>query len=91
VKLASGRAEWYQSSTGAQIAIYSSRTGYFIHAKTVLADFGTAQARMFVGSGNFSTDSLNDNRELGLIFSYAGCVAGVEAAITKDFNGGTRF
>jgi phosphatidylserine/phosphatidylglycerophosphate/cardiolipin synthase-like enzyme len=78
-------------AAGAQIAIFSSKTGYYIHAKTVLADYGTAQAKLFVGSENFSTDSLNDNRELGLIFSDAACMAGVEAAITADFNKGTRF
>lgn len=78
-------------SDGASIAIYSSRTGYYIHAKTVLADYGTAQAKLFVGSENFTTDSLNDNRELGLIISDAGCIAGVENAITADYNGGTKF
>jgi phosphatidylserine/phosphatidylglycerophosphate/cardiolipin synthase-like enzyme len=78
-------------AAGAQIAIFSSKTGYYIHAKTVLADYGTAQAKLFAGSENFSTDSLNDNRELGLIFSDASCMAGVEAAITADFNKGTKF
>ncbi|MGA2672967.1 MAG: phospholipase D-like domain-containing protein [Terracidiphilus sp.] len=78
-------------AAGTQIAIYSSKTGYYIHAKTVLADYGTAQAKLFVGSENFSTDSLDDNRELGLIFSDTACMAGVEAAITADFNGGTKF
>jgi phosphatidylserine/phosphatidylglycerophosphate/cardiolipin synthase-like enzyme len=78
-------------AAGAQIAIFSSKTGYYIHAKTVLADYGTAQAKLFAGSENFSTDSLNDNRELGLIFSDAACMAGVEAAITADFNKGTKF
>ena len=78
-------------AAGAQIAIFSSKTGYYIHAKTVLADYGTAQAKLFVGSENFSTDSLNDNRELGLIFSDTACMAGVEAAITADFNKGTKF
>jgi phosphatidylserine/phosphatidylglycerophosphate/cardiolipin synthase-like enzyme len=76
---------------GAKIAIFSSRTGYYIHAKTVLADYGTAQAKMFVGSENFSTDSLNDNRELGLIFSDPACLAGVETAITANYNSGTKF
>lgn len=78
-------------SAGASIATFSSETGYYIHAKTVLADYGTAQAKLFVGSENFSTDSLDDNRELGLIFSDAACMAGVEAAITADFNKGTKF
>jgi phosphatidylserine/phosphatidylglycerophosphate/cardiolipin synthase-like enzyme len=76
---------------GASIAIYSSRTGYYIHAKTVLADYGTARAKLFVGSENFSTDSLDKNRELGLILSDPACMAGVEAAITADYNNGTKF
>lgn len=77
-------------SAGASIATYSSRTGYYIHAKTFLADYGTPQAKLFVGSENVSTDSLDKNRELGLIFSDPACMAGVEAAITADFNNGTR-
>lgn len=78
-------------ATGAKIATYSSQTGRYIHAKTVLADYGSANAKLFVGSENFTTPSLEDNRELGLIFSDATCMAGVSAAITADFNGGTPF
>lgn len=78
-------------SAGAKIATYSSLNGYYIHAKTVLADYGTANAKLFVGSENFSTDSLTKNRELGLLFSDSACMTGVYTAITKDFNGGTPF
>ncbi len=78
-------------SAGAKIATYSSTTGRYIHAKTVLADYGTANAKLFAGSENFSTPSLSDNRELGLIFSDPACMAGVFAAITADFNAGTAF
>jgi len=78
-------------AAGAVIAIYSSRTGHYIHAKTVLADYGTPQARLFAGSENFSADSLGRNRELGLIVSDPGCVEGVQTAITTDYNGGTKF
>jgi phosphatidylserine/phosphatidylglycerophosphate/cardiolipin synthase-like enzyme len=78
-------------SAGAQISIYSSRTGHYIHAKTVLADYGTPQAKLFVGSENFSTYSLDKNRELGLILSDAGCMDGVHTAITTDFNNGTKY
>jgi phosphatidylserine/phosphatidylglycerophosphate/cardiolipin synthase-like enzyme len=78
-------------TAGAKIATYSSQTGRYIHAKTVLADFGTPDAKLFVGSENFTTDSLADNRELGLIFSDANCMAGVSTALTADFNGGTPF
>jgi cardiolipin synthase A/B len=57
----------------------------------VLADYGTAQAKLFLGSENFTTDSLTKNRELGLIFSDSTCMSGVEAAITADFKGGTAY
>jgi len=78
-------------NAGARIAVYTSSKGYYIHAKTVLADFGTAGAKLFVGSENFTTPSLSANRELGLIFSDAACMAAVNAAITSDFNKGTAF
>jgi len=78
-------------NAGAKIAVYTSSKGYYIHGKTVLADFGTANAKLFVGSENFTTQSLTANRELGLIFSDAACMAGVNAAITADFNKGTAF
>jgi cardiolipin synthase len=78
-------------AAGAKIAVYTSSTGYYIHAKTVLADYNAAQAKLFVGSENFSTDSLTKNRELGLIFSDPACMTGVYTAITKDFSDGTPF
>lgn len=78
-------------TAGAKIAVYTSSTGYYIHAKTVLADYGTPEAKLFVGSENFTADSLKSNRELGLIFSDAACMSGVNTAITADFKGGTAF
>ena len=76
---------------GAKIAVYSSPTGYYIHAKAIIADFGTAQAKMFIGSENVSTPSLNGNRELGLIFNDPASMTAVETAIIADYNGGTKF
>jgi cardiolipin synthase A/B len=78
---------------GAKIAVYTSTDpkAYYIHAKSVLADYGTPQAKLFLGSENFSADSLGKNRELGLIFSDAACMAGVNAALVADFQGGTPF
>jgi cardiolipin synthase len=76
---------------GAKIAVYTSSTGYYIHAKVVLADYGTANAKLFQGSENFSTASLNDNRELGLIFTDATSMTTMNADITADYNGGTKY
>jgi len=78
-------------SAGAKIAVYTSSTGYYIHAKVVLADYGTTQAKLFVGSENFSTNSLNNNRELGLIFSDPTCMTSIQSSIASDFKGGTAF
>ncbi|HEY1766356.1 MAG TPA: phospholipase D-like domain-containing protein [Terracidiphilus sp.] len=78
---------------GAKIAVYTSTkiNSYYIHAKAVLADYGTANAKLFLGSENFTATSLTRNRELGLIFSDTACMTGVNAALTKDFSGGTAF
>ena len=78
---------------GAKIAVYTSTktTAYYIHAKALLADYGKPQAKLFLGSENFSADSLGKNRELGLIFSDAACMTGVHSAITSDFTKGTAF
>jgi phosphatidylserine/phosphatidylglycerophosphate/cardiolipin synthase-like enzyme len=78
-------------SAGARIAVYTSNKGYYIHAKAVLADYGAAGAKLFVGSENLSAPSLTENRELGLIFSDAACMTGVYTAISKDFANGTPF
>ncbi len=77
-------------SDGAQVATYSSRTGYYIHAKAFLADYNTPQATLFLGSENCSAASLNSNRELGLIFSDPACMTGVYNAIMSDFNNGSQ-
>ncbi|WP_058186070.1 phospholipase D-like domain-containing protein [Terracidiphilus gabretensis] len=77
-------------SDGAKVATYSSRTGYYIHAKAFLADYNTPQATLFLGSENCTAASLNSNRELGLIFSDPACMTGVYNAIMSDFNGGTQ-
>jgi cardiolipin synthase len=39
----------------------------YIHAKMVLADYGTPSAKAYIGSENFSCVSLDDNRECGII------------------------
>jgi ABC-type dipeptide/oligopeptide/nickel transport system ATPase subunit len=69
-----------------QTTTYTSSPGFYIHAKAIVADIGTATAKVFLGSENFSDNSLNHNRELGLIVSDSGVLSGVEQAFTSDFN-----
>jgi cardiolipin synthase len=66
---------------GVHVSYYSDEDGFYIHGKVVEADYGTAAAKVFIGSENFSSTSLNRNRELGLITSNQT----VMAAIAKDF------
>jgi len=75
------------TAAGGKVTGYSSSTGFYIHAKTVIADYGTSTAKAFVGSENFSSNSLNDNRELGIITSNSGLVSGLESAFSGDFSG----
>jgi hypothetical protein len=74
-------------AAGAKVKTYTSSTGFYIHAKAIVADYGTSTAKVFVGSENMTSNSLNDNRELGLIVSDAGVLSGVESTFTADFNG----
>jgi hypothetical protein len=75
------------TAAGGKVTGYSSSTGFYIHAKTVIADYGTSTAKAFAGSENFSSNSLNDNRELGLITSDSGVLTGLETAFSADFTG----
>ena len=75
------------TAAGGKVTGYSSSTGYYIHAKTVIADYGTSTVKAFAGSENFSSNSLNDNRELGMITTDSGVVSGLESAFNADFTG----
>jgi len=77
-------------NAGVKIATYSHGALY-IHAKVMLADYGTSSAKAFVGSENFSHASLTENRELGLITSDRGIMTSLEGTLTSDFTGGTGF
>lgn len=75
------------TAAGGKVTGYSSSTGYYIHAKGIVADFGTSTAKVFLGSENFSSNSLSNNRELGLIISDSAVLSGVESAFNGDFTG----
>ncbi len=74
------------TAAGGKVTGYTDPNGFYIHAKAIIADFGTATAKIFLGSENFSDNSLNDNRELGLIITDPGVINGVESTFNADFN-----
>ncbi|RNI17946.1 phospholipase D-like domain-containing protein [Flexivirga caeni] len=75
------------TAAGGKVATYTSPsdTAYYIHAKAIVVDAGTRNERVFVGSENFSDNSLNHNRELGLIINDPSVTWGVERAFDHDF------
>ena len=68
---------------------YSSSTGFYIHAKAIVADYGLSTAKVELGSVNVSTNSFDNNRELGIILTDTGVESVVENAFDSDYSGGT--
>ncbi|MEU8927867.1 phospholipase D-like domain-containing protein [Kitasatospora sp. NPDC048545] len=79
------------AAAGAKVVTYSSTTGLYVHAKAIVADYGTASAEVFAGSENFSDNSLNHNRELGLITADSGVLGTVESTFAGDFAHGAPY
>jgi cardiolipin synthase len=76
-------------AAGVHVSTYAEDASLYIHAKVILADYGTSAARVFVGSENFSNASLNENRELGLILTDSAVLTSIHTSLTSDFTGAT--
>ncbi len=73
------------------VRVYAASASLYIHAKAIVADAGTSRQRAFVGSENFSSASLNQNRELGLATTDPAVVGGLAKTLTSDAAGGTTW
>lgn len=58
---------------------------YYMHAKLIIAD-GT---EAFVGSENISTNSLDDNRELGILISKSSVISTLASTFSTDLSDST--
>jgi cardiolipin synthase A/B len=79
------------SAAGVHISYYSSSHGFYIHGKVVEADYGTGHAKVFIGSENFSSTSLNRNRELGLITSNQKVLSAIARTFAGDYRNGKHW
>ena len=70
-------------AAGVQERLYAPSAPRYIHAKLIVAD----GARVFIGSQNFSTASLQYNRELGVVTTDAGVLARAQSTFERDFSG----
>lgn len=78
------------AAAGGHISYYSSPHGLYIHGKVIEADYGTGHAKVFIGSGNFSSTSLNRNRELGLITAHRKVLSAIASTFGGDYRRGTH-
>jgi phosphatidylserine/phosphatidylglycerophosphate/cardiolipin synthase-like enzyme len=73
----------YLAGCGAQVRIYPESGALYIHAKLIRADGRT----VFIGSQNFSRQSLTYNRELGIITHNRQIAASTGDTFSADFAG----
>ena len=74
------------TSADAHVSTYTGETPIYIHAKAIVADVGQPDAKTYVGSENFTSASLNRNRELGIVTTNATIVSSVDSTLTADAN-----
>ena len=70
----------------ATVVGYSDPNGFYIHAKAMVADYGLSTQKVEAGSMNISSNSLSNNRELGIILTGTGVAKSVAATIETTFN-----
>lgn len=76
---------------GVHISYFSSPSGFYIHGKVIEADYGSRDARVFIGSENFSGTSLSRNRELGIITTRTAILTAIARTFAADFGRGKRW
>ncbi|MGW5663278.1 phospholipase D-like domain-containing protein [Streptomyces sp. NPDC003758] len=73
-------------AAGGTVVGYSDPNGFYIHAKAMVADYGLSTQKVEEGSMNISSNSLDNNRELGLILTGTGVAEPVATTIETTFN-----
>ncbi|MEV7978773.1 phospholipase D-like domain-containing protein [Streptomyces sp. NPDC086519] len=80
-------------AAGGTVVGYSDPNGFYIHAKAMVADYGLSTQEVEAGSMNISSNSLSNNRELGIILTGTGVAQSVattvETTFNSDYSGGT--
>jgi len=75
------------TAAGAHVHLFAESAPLYIHAKMVLADGREA----LIGSENFSSTSLDRNRELGLLISSPAILSSLQATFDGDYRDATPF
>jgi cardiolipin synthase len=76
------------TAAGCGVYLYpDTNTGFYVHAKAVVADYGLATQNAYMGSINYSNASMLQNRELGLFLSDPVSVTTLYNVLTQDYTG----
>jgi phosphatidylserine/phosphatidylglycerophosphate/cardiolipin synthase-like enzyme len=78
-------------AAGARVRVMYGERPLYIHAKLLVVDVGTPQARAFVGSENLSDTSLRHDRELGIVLVQPHLVDDIDRVISADLAAASRF
>lgn len=80
-------------AAGGTVVGYSDPNGFYIHAKAMVADYSLSTQKVEASSMNISSNSLSNNRELGIILTGTGVAQPVattiETTFKSDYSGGT--
>jgi phosphatidylserine/phosphatidylglycerophosphate/cardiolipin synthase-like enzyme len=79
------------TSAGVHVRVYAASASLYIHAKVLVSDSGTSAQLAFVGSQNFSTESLRYNRELGILLRSSAVVSQLTTMVDQDFAGAANW
>jgi cardiolipin synthase len=79
------------TAAGVHVRVYAPDAALYIHAKVVVSDSGSSLQEAFVGSQNFSTESLEYNRELGILLRSPALVGQLASMIERDYSGATAW
>jgi phosphatidylserine/phosphatidylglycerophosphate/cardiolipin synthase-like enzyme len=75
-------------AAGCGVYLYpNTNTGFYVHAKAVVADYGLPTQNAYMGSINYSNASMTANRELGLFLSDPAAVKILYTVLSQDFTG----
>ena len=79
-------------NAGCGVHVYkNSVSTLYIHAKVIVADYGTSGVAAYFGSINFSTASLTENRELGMYVTDAASQQILYNTLVADYSGAPAF
>ena len=79
-------------NAGCGVHVYpDTQTGFYIHAKAVVADYGLSTQNVYMGSINYSNASMNQNRELGVYIADPSSVQFLNATLAGDYAGGSPY